>query len=127
MVANADDPMVAYAAAAAPEVRWVGAGQVWHDDAVGCPACGGRITFADDGRLGLRPVRLRPARRSTPTWSDDELVLADGTRHPIRIGLPGQFNRANAGMAAVAAAVVLAGRAGSTGPTWTPRSAAWPG
>ena len=46
-----------------------------------------------------------------PTWrrrvDDDELVLADGTRHPIRIGLPGEFNRANAGMAAVAAAVML--------------------
>ena len=28
VVANADDPMVAYAASAAPEVRWVGAGQV---------------------------------------------------------------------------------------------------
>ncbi len=26
-------------------VRWVGAGQVWHDDAVGCPACGGQIEF----------------------------------------------------------------------------------
>ncbi len=49
VVANADDPMVAWAAAPAPEVRWVGAGQVWHDDAVGCPACGGRIEFAGDG------------------------------------------------------------------------------
>jgi len=29
VVANADDPMVAFAAAAAPEVCWVGAGQVW--------------------------------------------------------------------------------------------------
>jgi UDP-N-acetylmuramyl tripeptide synthase len=33
----------------------------------------------------------------------DELVLADGSRHPIRIALPGQFNRANAGMVAIAA------------------------
>ena len=41
VVANADDPMVTWAALAAPHVVWVGAGQVWHLDAVGCPACGG--------------------------------------------------------------------------------------
>ena len=92
---------------AAPEVRWVGAGQVWHDDAVGCPACGGPHRLRRRRRLVLRPVRLRPARRGGAGWTDDELVLADGTRHPIRIGLPGGFNRANAGMAAVAAAVLL--------------------
>ena len=34
-------------------------------------------------------------------------MLADGTRHTIRIGLPGQFNRANAAMAALAAAPIL--------------------
>ena len=55
----------------------------------------------------------------------DELVLADGVRHRLRIGLPGQFNRANAAMAALAAAPMLAARrpgrpgdgtgAGSTG------------
>jgi UDP-N-acetylmuramyl tripeptide synthase len=98
--------MVAFAAAVAPEVRWVGAGQVWHDDAVGCPACGGRIAFADDG--GWACDRCDFARPDVGARvDDDELVLADGTRHPIRIGLPGGFNRANAGMAAVAAAVML--------------------
>ena len=69
VVANADDPMVAYAAATAPEVHWVGAGQVWHDDAVGCPACGGRIVFAEDGRWACdRCDFARPA------------VAADGGR-----------------------------------------------
>ena len=28
-----------------PDVRWVGAGLLWQHDAVGCPACGGRIEF----------------------------------------------------------------------------------
>jgi lipid II isoglutaminyl synthase (glutamine-hydrolysing) len=108
VVANADDPMVAHAASAAPEVRWVGAGQVWHDDAVGCPSCGGRIAFADDG--GWACERCDFARPVVAARVEDaELVLADGTRHPIRIGLPGGFNRANAGMAAVAAAVMLDG------------------
>ena len=79
---------------------------MWHDDAVGCPACGGRIAFADGG--GWACDRCDFARPDVAARvEDDELVLADGTRHPIRIGLPGGFNRANAGMAAVAAAVLL--------------------
>ncbi len=53
VVANSDDPMVAWSACDAPRIRWVGAGQVWHDDAVGCPACGGRIEFDGDGRVGV--------------------------------------------------------------------------
>jgi UDP-N-acetylmuramyl tripeptide synthase len=106
VVANADDPMVAWAAAPAPEVRWVGAGQVWHEDAVGCPACGGRIEFAVDGAWACdRCDFARPEVAADVVG--DELVLADGTRHRLVVGLPGQFNRANAAMAAVAAAAVL--------------------
>ena len=106
VVANADDPMVAYAAGTAPAVRWVGAGQVWHEDAVGCPACGGRIVFSDGGRWACdRCGFARPPVDADVTG--DELVLADGSRHPIRIALPGQFNRANAGMVAIAALPLL--------------------
>jgi UDP-N-acetylmuramyl tripeptide synthase len=106
VVANADDPMVAYAAGTAPDVRWVGAGQVWHDDAVGCPACGGRITFPDDGRWACdRCGFARPDADADVVG--DELVLADGSRHPIGTALPGQFNRSNAGMVAVAALPLL--------------------
>ncbi|HEY5245936.1 MAG TPA: MurT ligase domain-containing protein, partial [Acidimicrobiales bacterium] len=49
VVANADDPLVVWAAAAAPRVVWVAAGLGWRLDAVGCPACEGRIEFADLG------------------------------------------------------------------------------
>ena len=106
VVANADDPMVAYAAATAPGVRWVGAGQVWHEDAVGCPACGGRIVRDGDGGWGCdRCEFARP--EVVADVVGDELVLADGSRHGIRIGLPGQFNRANAAMVAVAALPLL--------------------
>jgi len=105
VVANADDPMVVWAARVAPDVRWVGAGQVWHHDAVGCPACGGGIVFAPDGRWACdRCDFARPARH---WWLEgSELVGADGGRIPVSIGLPGQFNRANAVMAAVAAPLV---------------------
>jgi len=116
VVANADDPMVVFAAATAPEVCWVGAGQVWHDDAVGCPACGGRIAFTGGGGWACdRCAFARPVVAADVDGSD--LVLADGHRHAIRIGLPGQFNRANAAMAAMAAAPMLGtgGRADGSG------------
>jgi UDP-N-acetylmuramyl tripeptide synthase len=105
VVANADDPMVAWAAMTAPDVRWVGAGQVWHLDAVGCPSCGGRIVFDDAGGWACdRCSFTRPERRA---WLDGaELVLADGGRLTVSLGLPGQFNRANAAMVALAAPVM---------------------
>jgi lipid II isoglutaminyl synthase (glutamine-hydrolysing) len=117
VVANADDPMVAWAALAAPRVSWVGAGQVWHDDAVGCPACGGRIAFPADSRWSCE--RCGFCRPDPEAWLDGEdLVLADGSRHALRIGLPGRFNRANAAMVAVAALSLLAG-AGTEGTAQT--------
>lgn len=45
VVANADDPLVVWGAGAAPDVRWVGAGQPWTADAAGCPRCGARIVW----------------------------------------------------------------------------------
>ena len=72
VVANADDPMVVWAALAAPEVRWVGAGQVWHNDAVGCPSCGGGIDFDAPG-AGPATGAASPDPSATPgsralTW-----------------------------------------------------------
>ncbi|HEY5097531.1 MAG TPA: DUF1727 domain-containing protein [Acidimicrobiales bacterium] len=114
VVANADDPMVTWAAQAAPHVVWVGAGQVWHLDAVGCPACGGRILFDETGSWACD--RCRFARPPRAAWLDrSELVLSGGRRFEMALGLPGQFNRANAAMAAVAAPFMGAG-SGPSGP-----------
>ena len=105
VVANADDPMVAWAATAAPAVVWVGAGQVWRNDAVGCPACGSRIDFGDRGGWACERCTFRRPERHA--WLEGAaLVMADGTRHLVDIALPGQFNRANAAMAAMAAPVM---------------------
>ena len=104
VVANADDPMVVWAAREAPAVRWVGAGQVWHEDAVGCPSCGGRIAFSPDGDWSCGGCDF--ARPGRDAWVDgDDLVTAGGDRYPIALGLPGRFNVANAAMAAVAAPI----------------------
>ena len=106
VVANADDPMVVWAASTAPKVRWIGAGQVWRDDAVGCPACGGRIVFEASGHWQCDGCEF--ARPERFAWLEaDVLVMADGNRYPVVIGLPGQFNRANAAMVAVAASEMV--------------------
>jgi len=55
VVANADDPLVVWGAGAAPHVVWVAAGLAWRLDAVGCPACEGRITFGGTAAVGLGP------------------------------------------------------------------------
>src|SRR5205814_9318351 len=47
LVANADDPMVVWAASVGTEVTWVAAGQRWHDDSWVCPECGGAINRSD--------------------------------------------------------------------------------
>ena len=108
VVANADDPLVVWAAGTASSVLWVGAGELWRSDAVGCPACDGPVLFDPAGRgwsstCGLaRPV---PAVE----LEDDELVTPDGGRHALSLALPGRCNRANAVMAAAAAGVLGVG------------------
>src|SRR5205085_6413811 len=43
VVANADDPMVVWAAVNSAHVTWFSAGQRWHDDSFVCPECGSPI------------------------------------------------------------------------------------
>lgn len=105
VVANADDPLVVWAATAAPNVEWVGAGALWQSDAVGCPACEGPIVFEPSGSGWSSGCGLR---RPDPALSlaGDDVLLPGGLRLPLRLGLPGRFNRANAAVA-LAAALVL--------------------
>lgn len=108
VVAVADDPLVVWAAGGArdagADVVWVGTGLRWTLDAVGCPACGGRITFDHGswtcGRCGLA--------RPHPQWvlEGDELVDPLGTRWHLDLALPGRVNRANAAVV-VATATAL--------------------
>ena len=104
IVANADDPLVAWAASAAPDrCTWVGAGQPWRDDAAGCARCGGRIRWEGEEWACDECGFARP----TPVlWIEaDELVGSDGIRHAIALTLPGRANRANAAMAAATAEI----------------------
>ena len=106
VVANADDPLVVWGAGVARDVHWVGAGLRWQLDAVGCPACEGRIEFGEGGWSCAGCGFARPEPEATLVLSADGTssgVWADGRTQPVGLALPGRFNQANALMAAVAA------------------------
>ncbi len=109
VVANADDPLVVWAASSGATLTWVAAGLSWRQDAVGCPACGGRIAFASaaDGGWACACGFARP--RLDVALDGEEIVLADGRRFHLALALPGRFNRANALMAAAAASAMGVG------------------
>ncbi|MGE5765168.1 MAG: MurT ligase domain-containing protein [Mycobacterium leprae] len=102
VVANVDDPLVAWAAMVARDVRWVSLGTSWVRDATTCPACGAVIrveTRSWSCACGLR--------RPTPEWDlrGDVLHAPDGSQHLLWLRLPGHVNQANAAAAVAAAAV----------------------
>ena len=94
VVANADDPMVVWAAAQlAPTVTWVASGQRWHDDSWVCPECGSHIERVP-GDWFCTSCDLR---RPTPQWTVDGEAVVDPDGVPLpghpaaaRPGQPGQ-------------------------------------
>lgn len=126
VVANADDPLVAWAAGLAERVRWVGAGQPWTADAAGCPKCGGRVEFprdpraggpSDDAILASGPAGAgwrcsvcdlrRPALDLWPERVGTECAaVSQHWRQPLRLTLPGRANLSNATMALAAASLL---------------------
>lgn len=102
IVANADDPIVAFAAQDAAHVVWVGGGQVWTADATVCPACGALLTRDATNWHCPGCGRTRP-------HTDWELVTdhgyhvtetATGRSFDLsNLALPGRFNASNAALA----------------------------
>jgi UDP-N-acetylmuramyl tripeptide synthase len=106
VVANADDPMVVWAAARCARTVWVSTGHRWSGDATNCPRCGHilhRHTDSDGERWACRCGLARPVPRWVAT--DAAAVTRDGVV-PVRLRLPGRFNLGNA-VTAMAAASVL--------------------
>lgn len=102
VIANADDPLVVWAVGDHPDVRWVGAGSRWGEDAALCPECARVRDVQPDGTWRCACGMGRPAA----TWrvDADGLHGPDGTVTPLELALPGDFNRANAAMAAAVCA-----------------------
>jgi UDP-N-acetylmuramyl tripeptide synthase len=94
VIANADDPLIAWAASAAPRVTWIAAGQRWHEDSWCCPECGSHLRRDE---LGWRCGECGFARPSTRWVLSDDAVIDDaGQIHQLSLGLPGRANRSNA-------------------------------
>jgi UDP-N-acetylmuramyl tripeptide synthase len=94
VVANADDPLVAWAAASAGQVTWVAAGQRWREDSWCCPNCGAHLQ-RDGDDWSCRECGLR---RPPVSWQlcDDEVIDPSGQSTSLEIALPGRANRSNA-------------------------------
>jgi len=106
VIANADDPMVVWAARHAGTVTWFSAGQRWIDDSWVCPECGGPIQRSTDATVDWWCGQC-DLRRPTPQWivEDDGVTADDGRWHKVSLRLPGRVNVGNAATAlAVAAA-----------------------
>ncbi len=97
VVANVDDPLIAWAASTAPRVCWVAAGQRWHEDSWCCPECGSHLRRDE---LGWRCGECGFARPSA-RWvlAGDTVVDSSGQVRELGLTLPGRANASNAVMA----------------------------
>jgi len=97
VVANADDPLVAWAAGSASQVTWVAAGQRWHEDSWCCPECGSHLRRDE---LGWRCGECGLSRPSARWVLDgDSVIDGAGSVRELGLALPGRANRSNAVMA----------------------------
>lgn len=102
VVANADDPIVTFAAEEAKRVVWVGGGQVWTADSAVCPECG--TLLARDGANWNCPGcdRHRPETAWDLVWENGQgkAVSRIGQEYDLSgLQLPGRFNASNATLA----------------------------
>jgi UDP-N-acetylmuramyl tripeptide synthase len=103
VVANADDPLIAWAASRAPHVTWVAAGQRWHDDSWCCPECGSHLRRAgDDWKCGECSFGRPPVRWAL---SGEDVIDPAGRVRPLDLALPGRANQSNAVVALAVAEV----------------------
>jgi UDP-N-acetylmuramyl tripeptide synthase len=101
-VANADDPLVTYAALGFGAQVWVAAGQNWTADAMVCPACGQLLERGE--AFGWRCGHC-DLHRPDPDVEVVEAAAVNwrGTRMAVPLALPGKVNVGNAAHAAAAA------------------------
>ena len=99
VIANADDPLVTWAALAAPNVTWIATGQEWTADAAGCPACSGRIDFVDTEWACTSCDLKRPR---VDVFVEDDTISIAGRSFRSPLALPGRVNRVNAAFALAA-------------------------
>jgi UDP-N-acetylmuramyl tripeptide synthase len=97
-VANANDPLVVYAAESRSNTVWADVPTSWLADALSCPKCTRAISHVGSAwhcTCGFaKPVKVT-------TMLGDELII-DGLTVDLELSMPGEFNRSNAAMALTA-------------------------
>jgi lipid II isoglutaminyl synthase (glutamine-hydrolysing) len=100
VIANVDDPSVAWSALAARRQVWVAVGAGWTADSLVCPACAGRcIRTGSDWACSSCAFR----RPEPQWWLEGDILRSPTARLSLFLDLPGRFNVANAALAVVAA------------------------
>lgn len=105
VVANVKDPLIAWAAQPAHQIVWVDLGTEWSADSALCPACGAVIEHDAAGRWNCPGCELGE-RAADYRVDGDDVVTADGERWPLKLQVPGRFNKGNAACA-LATAIVM--------------------
>ncbi|MGI3779142.1 MAG: MurT ligase domain-containing protein [Janthinobacterium lividum] len=102
VVANADEPLVVWAARAARRVVWVDTASTWTQDASLCPQCGSPLVREQPG--GWRCTGCDLAQPpATYRVAGDTIVRPDGSVVTPALNVPGGFNVSNAACALAAA------------------------
>ncbi|MDN5804779.1 MAG: MurT ligase domain-containing protein [Microlunatus sp.] len=109
VVANADEPLVVWAAQTARQVVWVDTATTWTQDASLCPQCGALLvrdqpdqTGGHGGRWHCSDCELAQPE-ATYRVVDGRIVDADGNSFDPGLQVPGAFNVSNAACALAAA------------------------
>jgi UDP-N-acetylmuramyl tripeptide synthase len=102
VVANANDPLVVYAAEEAARVVWCDVPTTWRADAVSCPKC----TSALSHDANSWHCRCGVAQPHVVTSTLGGELVVGGHLVELDLAMPGEFNRANAAMALTALDVV---------------------
>jgi UDP-N-acetylmuramyl tripeptide synthase len=102
VIANANDPLVVFAAELTTSVAWCDVPTPWTTDAVSCPHCTQPLHF-DEASWWCNCGFAKPSNVATTLR---EGLVVRGTPLALDLKLPGAFNEANAAMALTALSVV---------------------
>ena len=102
VVANADEPLIVWAAETARRVVWVDTATTWTQDASLCPRCGSPLVREQPGGWHCTGCDLAQPP-ATYRVEGDTIVRPDGSVVTPRLNVPGGFNVSNAACALAAA------------------------
>ncbi len=102
VVANANDPLVVYAAEVGANTVWCDVPTTWIADALSCPKC--TLAISHVGNSWHCACGFAKPTTITSVLGDD--LVISGKSVMLELSMPGEFNRSNAAMALTALACV---------------------